>query len=132
METKNQKFKALTKNVNELPVYFAYWVFGVLDSTQQETIGGCYIDADTVSKFSGRKDKNGIDVYEHDLISIPKNNLIQNGVHEVVQCDGSFYSSCTLFNDNGRAMKCPLEWALDLGSIVIGNKFDNPKLLKGE
>ena len=85
------------------------------------------VDPDTVGQFTGLTDRNGVKIFEGDIIEF---NHPYNGksIHAVVQ-DGcgwnlsNFYASC--FDCPGCAFSEGTEYM-----TVIGNIYDNPELLE--
>lgn len=81
------------------------------------------VDSETVGQFTGKKDKNGKEIYEHDIIQHKGQNYL------VKFLAGMFYGSAEECN-KGIYGGFPLWSLVDMGCKIIGNKFDNPELLK--
>lgn len=77
-----------------------------------------FVDKDTVCICTGCIDKNGLDIYENDIIKTIYGNMI------VEYEDGSFYA-------NGKSCSCRLDELSFYSNIqIVGNKFDNDDLYK--
>lgn len=91
-------------------------------------IDGIEVDPKTVSQYTGLTDKNGVKVFENDIVrDCSEENEVfvvkyyAHGGYPAFDVEPEMHCDC-----NG------LSYLMELGSAeVIGNIFDNPKLLKG-
>lgn len=93
------------------------------------------VDPETVGQFTGRKDDNGVNTYEHDIVRDG------NGKVFVVRCSGGTgnqSNGCGGFNNFGCYTKTKdgywehAKVVSFVGMVVIGNVHDNPELLGGD
>lgn len=76
-----------------------------------------FVDKDTVCVCTGRVDKNGLDIYEADIIKTIFGHMI------VEYENGSFYA-------NGMSCRYRLDEFYPFEPLIVGNKFDNDDLYK--
>lgn len=128
MKIENIKFKAKRLDNGK-------WVYGyyykengntyIIEDRQKDSVlnrnEAVLIDSSTVCQFTGLKDCEGNELYEHDVIKnypfIPS---------EIVWSEE--LSVYYLTHANGKIYEKPLGYYLSLGKfIVVGNKFDKEK-----
>lgn len=102
--------------------YYIARYFGVLHELHE-------VIPETIGQYTSLKNKNGKEIYEGDLLKIPFNESITEGIHEVFYYQDGFVTSSILFSDKESANKNSLRWIIKRGAVVIGNIHDNPELL---
>lgn len=86
------------------------------------------VDPDTVGQYTGLKDKNGAEIYEDDIITIPKIGpcIVMHGLYGWVF--KSQFDKCFADGSYEHRDICNASFIFGQGQ-VIGNKYDNPELI---
>lgn len=88
--------------------------------------GDWHVDLETIGQFTGLCDKNGTKIFEGDIVESRYNSSSEIYLEEIVFQDCSYYAKKI-----GTKHLTSLIEELFRNSIVIGNIYDNPELLKG-
>ena len=130
------KFRGFSKTLNKWIIgvpYFSegnWWIL-VDENTKSDDIGtGSYfVDKNSIGQYTGLKDKNGVEIYEGDIVTI-------------MDCEPSLYKICYwdnnfkwgveyIGNDKTNWQYENLEEFSYEDFEVIGNIYENPELLQG-
>ena len=106
--------------------------YKVLDNGEIILTGAYNVIPETVGQYTGLKDKNGIEIYEGDIVSLSGNTDLWSTLCGVVEFrHGSFINA---YNWKGNSKKDErFDYLIDVvrnGYEVIGNIHDNRELLE--
>ena len=116
------------------------WVYGLMDSIG--TVRKIPVDTNTIGQYTGLTDKNGIKIFEGDILQGDEYPYCSDGEYnyyaEVVWFDNDCcgFGLCTHKNPKSAVRGISdgnCEWFEDFDSdswSVIGNIYDNPELLQ--
>lgn len=120
------------------------WVYGLLskphykfgnydftaEMTNTDLVSGIEVDHETLGQFTGLTDKNGVKIFEGDVIQC---KLAVGTVTYQTGVDDNFTSGFVVLWTNKRYLRQELGfWAVKRDITVIGNIYDNPELLGGD
>lgn len=101
------------------------------------------VDPKTVGQYTGLSDKNGVKIFENDIVRYGKKNWVVNWNDETFRWEISLKDGCyqyPIYDGQGYPKyvdRITLGWVAaefqlsgQLSVEVIGNKFDNPELIE--
>lgn len=133
------KFRAYSKELNRWMYGFYGWSMGknyiteiINEYPTLSDPGGCYIETfkeveeNSISQYTGLKDKNGKEIYEGDIIqSFDSQDYEITHIIEYSDEGAKFTAKHKGFGDCGVSQK----WISEFEKEIIGNIYENPDLL---
>lgn len=123
------KFRAWDKHDKRFIRQAEYAVALNGDVINFDSSGYDFIESIELMQYTGLKDKNGVEIYEGDIVEYKAYNTWHKDA--VRFTDGKFHGNLSGFKEDLQS-NYDLGLIVTLGCEVIGNIYENPDLLEAE
>lgn len=86
---------------------------------------------ESLMQYTGLKDKNGVEIYEGDIVRLWEPAMVENKICEIKFSQGGFIVEASGWFAMGEADLTTVGWAIeeDIQIEVIGNLYEHPHLI---